>query len=79
MESKRTIRMPKPRARQLALAAAFLGFPDSESVIQSFITAGLLSLADHDETFKVAMLRAAGVDWDEIDRITRESVNARSS
>jgi len=73
MEPKRTIRMPKPRARQLALAAAFLGLPDSESVIQSFISAGLLSLAEHDATFKLALLRACDVDWDTVQRVAKEN------
>lgn len=61
------------RARQLALAAAYLGLSDSESVIQSFITAGLLSLAEHDSTFGLALARMAGVDWDDLERITRRT------
>jgi hypothetical protein len=41
---RRTIGMPAIRSKQLALAAAALGLT-SEQTIQSFITAGLLSLA----------------------------------
>jgi hypothetical protein len=65
--------MPAPRARQLALAASFLGFRSSEDVIQSFITAGLLSLAEHDKTFQLALMRATGIDWDVIDKVAKES------
>jgi hypothetical protein len=69
----RTIQTTPSRSRQLALAAAFLGMPDSESVIQSFIFAGLRSLAEHDATFKLALLRSADVDWDTLQRIAEES------
>jgi hypothetical protein len=72
-EPHRTIRMPPARAKQLALAATFLGLPDSESVIQNFITAGLMSLCDHSEIFKLALLRSADVDWDELQQIAKET------
>ena len=62
--------MPPSRARQLALAAAYLGLPDSESCIQNFVTAGLLSLSEHDSTFGLALARLAGVDWDDLERLT---------
>jgi hypothetical protein len=67
-EPHRTIRMPPARAKQLALAATFLG-----SVIQNFITAGLMSLCDHSEIFKLALLRSADVDWDELQQIAKET------
>jgi hypothetical protein len=73
---KRTIQTTPARSRQLALAAAFLGLPDSEAVIQNFVTAGLLSLADHDATFKLALMRSAGIDWDTIDRVAKDSADA---
>jgi hypothetical protein len=68
----RTIGTNPSRSRQLALAAAHLGLPDSEAAIQSFITAGLLSLAEHDNTFGLALARMAGVDWSELGRIAKE-------
>ena len=70
---KRTIQTTPSRSRQLALAAVFLDLPDGESVIQYFITAGILSLASHDETYKLALLRAAGVDWSDLEKVSRES------
>jgi hypothetical protein len=76
--SHRTIRMPPARAKQLALAATFLGLPDSESVIQNFISAGLMSLCDHSEIFKLALLRSADVDWDELKNIATSTCEAKS-
>ena len=73
----RTIQMPPSRSRQLALAAAYLGLPDSESAIQSFITAGLLSLAEHDSTFALAVARMAGIDWSELEAIAKQEAGKR--
>ena len=70
---KRTIQTTPTRSRHLALAAACLGLPDSEAVIQSFVTAGLKCLADNDPTFKMALLRAADVDWETVERVTKET------
>jgi len=70
---KRTIQTTPARSRQLALAAVFLGLPDSESVIQNFISAGIMSLCDHDPTFHLALMRAANVDWDTLERVSKET------
>lgn len=62
---RRTIAMPKARSRQIAAAAAFLDV-SGEDLIQSSITAMLISLAEGDTsgTLKYAYARAAGVEWD---------------
>jgi hypothetical protein len=67
-QRKRTINMPRTRALQIALAGAHLGL-SSEQTIQSFITAGLLSLASHDRVFRYALLRAAGVPFDDLAKV----------
>lgn len=66
--------MPASRSRQVALAAAYLGI-DGERFIQSSISASLLSLADHDPTFALALARTSGVEWDDLERITKLNVN----
>jgi hypothetical protein len=61
----RTIKMPEVRSKQIALAAAYLG-TDGETVIQSAITALLLSLANADAVFAAVLARSLGVDWGEL-------------
>ena len=63
---RRTINMPAVRSKQIALAAAQMGLT-SEQTIQSFITAGLLTLATHDPAFRYALMRTAGADWGELE------------
>jgi hypothetical protein len=57
--------MPSIRSKQLALAAAYLG-TDSEHIIQSSITAMLLSLCSADKAFAAVLLRSSGVEWDDL-------------
>jgi hypothetical protein len=57
--------MPAIRSKQIALAGAALGL-SAEQTIQVFITSGLLSLATHNEPFRLALLRSSGVDWDDL-------------
>lgn len=72
----RSIAMPRVRSRQVALAAAAMGV-SSEQAIQSFITAGLLSLATHDRAFAMALARTAGMDFDELATADHTEVLAR--
>jgi hypothetical protein len=67
---RRTIDMPEPRSRQVALAAAFLGI-SSEAWIQSVISAGLLALSQNDATFALALARSAGVSWENLEKIAK--------
>jgi hypothetical protein len=62
---KRTIHMPPSRAEQIALAAASLGL-SSECLIQNFITAGLLTLAERDAPLAFALARAAGATFEDL-------------
>ena len=73
---RRSIGMTTTRSRQLALAAATLGL-SSELTIQSFITAGLLSLAAHDRAFAMALARSAGMTWDDLAEADSTDVLAR--
>ena len=70
----RTIGTTPSRSRQIALASAYLGI-DGEAFIQSSISASLLSMAEHDPTFGLALARSAGVDWDDLERITAKRDN----
>ena len=72
---RRTISMPEPRRRQVALAAAANGV-SAENWIQASITAGLLSQAANDGVFAMALMRDAGIPWHEIQSIVRESADA---
>ena len=73
---RRSIGMSQTRSRQIALAAASLGI-SSEQAIQSFITAGLLSLAGHDKAFAMALARSAGMAWDDLAEADSTDVLAR--
>jgi len=68
--------MPEVRSKQIALAAAYLG-TDGESVIQSAVTAMLISLASADKNFRASLLRASGVEWDDIADADSTDVLAR--
>jgi hypothetical protein len=68
--------MTATRSRQIALAAATLGL-SSEMTIQSFLTAGLLSLAAHDKVFAMALARSAGMAWDDLASADSTDVLAR--
>lgn len=72
---RRSIDMPEVRSRQLALAAAHLGIT-SHQAIQSFITAGILSLAANDPLFATMLLRTSGVSWNDL--ISAEVATERS-
>lgn len=67
--------MPEVRSKQIALAAAYLG-TDGESVIQSAITAMLLSLTA-DVSFRASLLRVSGVSWDDLVSADSTDVLAR--
>ena len=74
---KRTILMPESRSRQIALAAAATGV-SSEQFIQGAITAALLTLAEQDKTFALALMRGV-LPWDAIERIVTQTFeNAES-
>lgn len=68
---KRTINCPENLSRQLALIAAEWGC-SSETVIQSLLAAGIATVAQHDKTLRLALMRAAGVDWDTLQAVARE-------
>jgi hypothetical protein len=72
-ESHRTILMPPSRAKQIALAATASGV-SSEQWIQATITAGLLSQAASDGALAMALMRSAGISWDDIRRIVKGTV-----
>ena len=50
-EQHRTIHYPPARARQVALACAYLGVPNSEVFIQVAISSALRTLAENDSAF----------------------------
>jgi hypothetical protein len=62
---KRTINLSDTLRHQLALIAAEWGCT-SEEVIQSFLAAGIMTVAEHDRTIGLALMRAAGVSWDNL-------------
>jgi hypothetical protein len=74
----RTIDMSEPRRRQVALAAAASNV-SSHQWIQAAITAGLLSQAANDETFALSLMRSAGIPWDTIQSIVKETAEDRQS
>jgi len=71
----RTIGQTPARARQCSLAAAHLGLPSSEVFIQSAISAALLTLGQQDPVFALMLARSAGVDWSELQRIAKGSLD----
>lgn len=74
---KRTIHMPTSRANQIALAAASINVT-SELLIQSFITAGLLSMADDDTMLALALAKSGGASWEQIAELAKaQSVRER--
>jgi hypothetical protein len=62
---RRTIGMTESRSQQVSLAAASLGIT-SEALIQSFITAGLLTMTAHDDALAFALARAGGASWEQL-------------
>ena len=68
---KRTINCPENLSRQLALIAAEWGC-SSETVIQSFLAAGIATVAQHDTTLRLALMRSAGVDWDTLQAVAKQ-------
>ena len=75
---KRTIHMPPSRAQQIALASASLGI-SSEELIQTWITAGLLTMAEHDTPLAFAIAHAAGATFDQLIELakSRNATNHR--
>lgn len=67
---KRTIHMNTARSEQLALAAASIGV-DSEVLIQTFITAGLLAMAEADSPLAFAIARSGGASWDDLEALAK--------
>jgi hypothetical protein len=74
----RSIRWPDITRRQVALASAYLGI-DGERFISASIAASLLSMADHDSAFALALARCAGVDFDTLEKLTRRHMNGISA
>jgi len=68
--------MPEVRSKQIALAAAYLG-TDGETVIQSAVTALLLSLASADKNFAAMLARTAGVSWSDLAKADSTDILAR--
>ena len=62
-DRRRTIGMPSSRARQVALAAAYLGMTSSEDFIQSAISDAIIGIASRDRAFAAMITGAAGADW----------------
>jgi hypothetical protein len=67
---KRTIHMTTARSEQLALAAASIGV-DSEVLIQTFLTAGLLAMAEHDSPLAFALARSGGASFDDLEALAK--------
>jgi hypothetical protein len=73
---RRSINMPEVRSKQIALAAAYLG-TDGETIIQSAVTALLLSLAGADASFAAMLARTQGLSWDELVKADRTDILAK--
>jgi hypothetical protein len=73
---KRTIHMPPSRAQQIALCAASVGIT-SEELIQSWITAGILSMAEHDTVLSFSLARAAGATFEQLTEVAKMRNAAR--
>ncbi len=68
--------MTEVRSNQIAMAAAKLDCSGHE-FIQSCITAGLLSLAEHDKAFALCLARAAHVDWKHLKQLSTNDTVAQ--
>lgn len=73
---KRTIAMPETRSQQIALAAASLDIT-SEDLIQAWITAGLLTMAEQDAPLAFALARAGGATFEQLTELARDRVEAK--
>jgi hypothetical protein len=67
---KRTVHMSTARSEQLALAAASIGV-NSEILIQTFITMGLLTMAEHDSPLAFALARSGGASFDDLEALAK--------
>jgi hypothetical protein len=67
--------MPEIRAKQIAVAAAYLD-TDGERVIQAAITALLLSLAQRDKVFAAMLARCSGVSWETLEFAAKQDTLA---
>jgi hypothetical protein len=74
---KRTIHMPPSRSQQIALAAASLDIT-SEDLIQSFITAGLLTMAEQDAPLAFALARAGGATFEQLTDLARAKIQSEA-
>ena len=54
-EQHRTVHWPATRARQVALASAYLGMSSSEEFIQCAISQALRTLANNDRNFGLVL------------------------
>ncbi len=62
----RTIGMSEARSRMLACIAAYMN-TTSEVLIQSAITAMLISVCENDRVLSYVVARAGGADWRELE------------
>lgn len=73
----RKITMTAERSDMLSLASASLGLSSGE-LIDKFITAGLLTLAEKDNVLALAMARVGGMSWDDLEDLAARGVRMGS-
>jgi len=73
---KRTIAMPQCRSDQIAIAAAFADIT-SEEFIQTAVTNALLDAAGRDLSLALALARAGGASWEDLEALAKNAVAHR--
>jgi len=69
---QRTIRTTPSRSRQISICATALGM-DGEQFIQLAISTAIITLGQEDPLVRLMLLRAAGVDWSELEAIVKQA------